>query len=271
MRYLLAFAFACCCSAVLAAEPRWELGVAVGAVSLPDYRGSDERQEFVLPWPYVVYRSERLNVDREGVRGKLYESDGGQVQLVLSLGVSPPVDSNENAARRGMASLDPTLEVGPSVEVRLWRNRTRDLWLNLPVRAIIATDLSHSEYAGWLFAPHLEWKQFSQDGRGRLALSLGPVFASEHYHDYYYTVAPAFVLPDRPAYDASGGYSGTRLSASLSRRSGNWWLGAYARFESLTGARFIDSPLVKEDTSWVIGTGVAYVFAKSRSLVSGGP
>lgn len=271
MRYLTALLFVFCSGLASADEPRWELGVALGAASLPDYRGSDERQEHVLPWPYFIYRSERVKVDREGVRGQLYASPEGRVQLVLSLGASPPVDSDENAARRGMASLDPTLEVGPSVEVRLSRTHSRDLWLNLPLRGIIATDLSHTEYAGWVFAPHLEWKQFSRDRRQRIAFSLGPVFASERYHDYYYAVDAAFALPDRPAYDARGGYSGVRFAAGVTRRSGNWWLGAYARFEDLSGARFSDSPLVKTDSVWIVGAGLAYVFAKSPSLVSGGP
>ncbi len=35
-------------------EKKWEIGVGVGAVSGPDYRGSDEYRKFISPIPYVV-------------------------------------------------------------------------------------------------------------------------------------------------------------------------------------------------------------------------
>ena len=44
--------------------PLWEAGVGVATVSFPAYRGSDQRQAFVLPTPYFVYRGEFLKADR---------------------------------------------------------------------------------------------------------------------------------------------------------------------------------------------------------------
>jgi outer membrane protein len=36
--------------------PLWEVGAGIGALSVPDYRGSEARSTYVLPAPYFVYR-----------------------------------------------------------------------------------------------------------------------------------------------------------------------------------------------------------------------
>src|SRR5690606_40394337 len=48
--------------------PLWEAGLGVGALTLPDYRGSDERTNYVFPLPYFIYRGDFLRVDREGAQ-----------------------------------------------------------------------------------------------------------------------------------------------------------------------------------------------------------
>ena len=67
-------------------RPLWELGLGVGAVSFPDYRGSKNQAAYVLPAPYLVYRGKIFKADRSGVRGVLFDSD--RVQLNLSLAAS---------------------------------------------------------------------------------------------------------------------------------------------------------------------------------------
>ena len=49
-------------------KPSWELGLGVGGLSMPHYRGSDQRAEYVSPIPYIRYNGERFKVDREGGR-----------------------------------------------------------------------------------------------------------------------------------------------------------------------------------------------------------
>jgi outer membrane scaffolding protein for murein synthesis (MipA/OmpV family) len=126
-------------------RPEWEFGVGASAFTLPDYRGSDESRGYVLPVPYFIYRGEHLRLDRQGVRGIFFQSD--RVEINLSLGASPPVDSDENRARQGMPHLDPTLEIGPRVDIMLARDPGREwaLQLRVPARAAIATDLSHTK------------------------------------------------------------------------------------------------------------------------------
>ena len=54
--------------------PKWELGLGLAAVNLPDYPGADQSQSYVLPFPYIIYRGARLKAGREGLRGLLFES-----------------------------------------------------------------------------------------------------------------------------------------------------------------------------------------------------
>src|SRR5512138_661609 len=92
--------------------PRWELGLGVGALSMPDYRGSDQVRNYLLPFPYVVYRLDWLKIDRSGIRSTLFDREW--VDFTVSMSASPPVDSGDNRARAGMADIKPIVEAGPS-------------------------------------------------------------------------------------------------------------------------------------------------------------
>lgn len=239
--------------------PRWELGLGLAGLTIPDYRGSDEQRGYLLPLPYVQYRGEVFQIDREGAHSKLFTSE--HVRLVLSAMAGPPARSDDNAARRDMPDIDPTVEFGPSLEIELTDDRA---WqLELPLRTVIATDLTHAEGIGWVFAPSLNYRMGNNHGWGG-GIAIGPLYASEKYHDYYYEVLPAFATATRPAYDAPGGYSGSRLTFSASRRFPDFWVGAFARYDRLSGAAFEDSPLVKKKSSFMAGVGIAWVLAEAK-------
>jgi hypothetical protein len=36
--------------------PLWEAGIGVFPGTFPNYRGSDDQQDYLLPFPYLVYR-----------------------------------------------------------------------------------------------------------------------------------------------------------------------------------------------------------------------
>jgi outer membrane protein len=261
-----------CASASLAhaeLRPEWEFGVGATAFSLPDYRGSDESRAYLLPFPYVIYRGDKLRVDRQGVRGVFFESE--RVEFDLSLSATPPVDSDKNRARQGMPRLDPTLEIGPRLNVKLIGERARDWALNLrmPVRAVIATDLSHAEGAGYVAYPHFTFdtRPAFFGGRWNLGLQAGALFATRKYHSYFYAVEPQFATLERAAYAASGGYSGTLALASITRRWPRYWVGAFARYDTLKGAAFESSPLMRRDYSVMAGVAFAWVFAESERKV----
>ena len=246
-------------------KPLWEFGMGVGGIAFPDYRGSDEMQVYPVPLPYGVYRGKFIKTDRDGVRGELFNRE--YVELSMSVNGSIPVNSDDNDARRSMPDLKPTLELGPSLDVHLWKAADASIKLDLilPVRAPITLETSPRSI-GWVFAPrlNLDVENFAGMPGWNLGVGGGPVIADEKYHDYYYTVAPRFALPTRPAYDADGGYSGAYAMLSLSKRFPKYWVGAYVRVDSLHGASFDDSPLVRQDYALSGGIGIAWMIAKSK-------
>jgi len=261
-------ALAVCAPAAAEELPLWELGVGVGAFALPDYRGSDEGRGYALPVPYLVYRGEFLKADRHGIRGELFESE--RVELNLSVAASLPVNSSRNAARAGMPDLDPSAELGPSLELALWRSSDgRDLLeLRLPLRAAFTLE-SSPRAIGWVATPNLN---LDLAGRGALAgwnfgFLAGPLYGSRRQHEYFYGVAPQFATPARPAYAAPGGYAGFQFLAAASRRFDSFWLGAFVRADTLRGAAFEASPLLKRDTYFAAGAGIAWVLGVSRERV----
>ena len=264
---MLAFAICCAAVSVHAEElPHWELGLGAGGVYIPDYRGADEAQAYVVPWPYVVYRGSRFSIDREGLQGRLFGST--RLSMVASINASTPADSSQNATRAGMPDLDFAFEAGPMLEVNLWREpiKKQRIALQLPLRAVVVSDFRRFDDAGWIFAPRILWQApYFQPGDLDIDVTLGPLFASDSYHDYYYRVQPQYATATRPAYDAVAGYSGSRFTAGFAKRKYRWWMGAYVRYDNLAGAAFVDSPLVRARDSWVAGGGFAYVFARSRS------
>lgn len=254
--------------ACAAEKPLWDLGIGVSALSFPDYRGSDESSLYAIPFPYFVYRGTFFKADRDGVRGIIFDSD--RIELNVSLGASLPVNSEENAARQGMPDLQPTVEIGPSLDLRLWRtdDRRYKLDLRMPIRAAI-TIAGEVEDVGWVFSPRLNLDIIDVGGFAGwdMGILAGPLFGSQRNHDYFYSVAPQYATASRPAFDAEGGYAGSQFLMSLSKRFPKFWLGAFARWDSLKGAAFVDSPLVKSEQAFAAGIGVAWVLGESSTRV----
>ena len=223
--WLLALACGPVCAESL---PKWELGLGLGVMTVPDYRGADEYQTFVLPVPRIIYRGERLRADREGVRSRLFGSERLQLDLSLSGGV--PVKSGDNAAREGMPDLKPTLELGPQLVAQLagsWQQGYR-LMARWPVRKVFA--LGSNRDAGWVMTPTLSLDGFDLPTTGwRMALSGGPYWGNRAANAYYYDVSDDEARPDRPAYHSRSGYGGAQLTFTLSRQTGRFWLGAFLR------------------------------------------
>lgn len=270
-RLAMLFVGASAAISVASAEslPLWEAGAGLASVSLPDYRGSDQRRNYVLPMPYLVYRGERLKADRDGMRGVLF--DHPDLELSLSAGASPPVRSDNNTARQGMPDLRPVLELGPSLEATLWRSADATLKLRAPIRSAFTLAAS-PKTVGWVFSPrlNLDFLHFA-DTPWEVGMLAGPIYASRRHHAYFYSVAPAFSTATRPAYDAPGGYAGTQFLISVSRRFEHTWLGAFVRWDSLSGAVFNGSSLVRESDYLAAGLAVAWVFGESSRRVDSLP
>lgn len=249
-------------------QPLWEAGAGVAVINFPNYRGSDQRQTFALPAPYLIYRGEFLQVDRQQARGLFFKSD--RVELDISVNGSVPVRSKDNVARQGMPNLDPTLEIGPVLKVALMRSEDEKstLSLRVPMRPVFATNFKHIQNVGWLFHPQLNANLRDAIGEGwNLGLAVGPMFADQRYHQFFYGVNAQYATATRPVYSGRSGYSGTQFTTSLSKRFPNYWLGVYAKYDDLHGAVFADSPLVKTKQSYTVGGAVTWIFAESKTLV----
>jgi len=249
-----------------APAPLWELGLGAAVLRLPDYRGSDESRSYLLPLPYVVYRGDWLRADRDGARALLVKTDRFKVDL--SVAASVPTHSEDNAARSGMPDLPGAFEIGPNVNVELFESAGRGvrLDLRLPLRAAIGVQRS-PDVLGLTFSPNL-----NLDLRGVAGWNVGvlggPLFGDRRYHRHFYGVDPAYATAQRPAYGARGGYAGWRALSAVSRRVGNLWIGGFVRYDSLRGAVFADSPLVRRDHDLTAGIGVSWVFATSDRRVT---
>lgn len=248
-------------------KPLWEAGLGVGAIVFPDYRGADEWQAYPIPVPYFVYRGDFLKADREGLRGELFDRE--RAELSISANATIPVNSEDNDARRGMPDLEPTIEIGPSLDLHVWRSANENVKLDvvMPLRAPITVERSPRSI-GWLFAPRLNLDVFDFKRTGwNVGFGIGPVFADRKYHAYFYSVDARYATEQRPAYDAAGGYSGTHVIASLSKRFAKYWVGAYMRYDALHSAQFEDSPLVKTKHAVAGGIGIAWMIGQSKRMV----
>lgn len=250
-------------------RPLWELGIGVAGLQLPYYRGSDSERGYLLPFPYIIYRGELLNINEEGIQGLLYSSE--EVVLDLSLAAGVPVPSNQNGPRQGMPDLAPTVEFGPSLEFRLWHDGNanhRSLWLRLPLRAAYSVDGRDSAQEGWVFAPYLEYSRKPlQASDLEYSVSIGPIFSDDAYHDYFYGVKPAYASATRPAYEGRSGYSGGRLTLTAHKTLGDLSLAAFLRFDTLKGAVFSDSPLLEKQSYRIAGFVISWILGRSDKLV----
>jgi len=237
-------------------KTKWELGIGLGVLSLPHYRGSDQRDEYFAPVPYVRFRGEKLKVDREG--GRYYFIDSETFKLDVSAAFALPVDSDDNRSRQGMPDLDAILEVGPRMQWFLWESDDRRLRFRAAAPVRLAVNLSDAGNEGWFFAPYLQLRYYSTM---ETAVSVGPMWASEKFHDYYYQVDNQYATVDRPAYDATAGYSGFRFTLTNSQRlSKHYWWGGFIRYDLLSGATFEDSPLIKQKDALMLGFAISYIF-----------
>jgi len=247
-------------------EPLLEYGLGVGAVAFEDYRGSNSSHVYPLPIPYLVYHGKFLKSDREGVRGTLFNQD--RVELNLSVNATTPVRNDRE--RNGMPDLRSTLELGPSLELHLLRSDDARIKfdLRMPLRAAFTVE-SSPRMIGWTFTPRFNLDVADPLGftGWHLGLLTGPLFADRRYNDYFYTVAPQYATAARPVYQAVGGYAGTQAIAACSRRFPHFWVGAYVRYDTLSGAAFIDSPLVQRRSYWSTGFGISWMIHRSSTMV----
>lgn len=249
-------------------KPLWEIGAGMAAFSFPSYRGSDQTNNFLMPVPHFTYHGDFFKADRHGIRGSFFDSD--RLDLTVSLALSPPAASQDITARQGMADLEATFEIGPQMDVTLWRsaNQARFVKLLLPLRAAITVQGSPKDI-GLVFHPKLNMDITDLPGLPgwNLGTLAGPLFGDKRQHAYYYSVAPQYATATRPVYEAQSGYAGMQYLVSLSKRFPSYWVGSFIRYDNLSGATFADSPLVRQKDYFAGGVMVTWIFGESSRRV----
>lgn len=244
--------------------PLWELGIGGGIATLPQYMGSDERYTFPAAFPYFIYRGNRLRIDRDGINRRLFGVEG--LTLNLSLGFGLPV-RNSNRARAGMPKLHFNGQLGPRLEWQFVHHDNTSWTLRLPVRAVMDTS---GRSLGWLADPDIliKMRNFDEAGKLEMRVQLGLLFGSKRYHDAYYTVAPQYATPARPAYQSKGGLHSLTFRTSLTYRySRKLSFFTAVRVRDMKVGVVRDSPLVKQP--WYVSGvfGVVWSFWESKRMM----
>ena len=249
-------------------QPLWEFGFGVGAVVFNDYRGDSAMHGYPVPVPYFIYRGDILQADRVGVHGRFLESL--HLELDVSANATAPVFSRHSAPRAGMPNLASTVELGPSLIWHLWRSDDRRLRFDVrtPVRNAITVD-SPARSIGWVAAPvaTMDYAGVGRASGWNFGMLSGPIYQQRQYDDYFYAVAPRFATATRPSYQPPGGYAGTQILVSASKRYRDYWFGAYLRHDWLQGAVFEASPLVQQRSYWSGGLGFVWMIRSSSRMV----
>lgn len=251
-------------------KPLWEVGLTAGGGLVPDYPAADEYHLVGLVLPYVVYRGAIFRAGEGGIaRGRFFRNPN--YEFDVSLSGSFPSDSDQNDARRGMPDLDFLLEVGPRLRIRLADLTARSrLSLELPVRAVLSVDLSKIGYRGIVFNPRLAYSHRDLFKRGAsFKATLGPVFATDPFMDYFYEVEPRFVTPTREAFSADAGYLGTKLSLAVRLPLGRRVrLFTAVQLSYFAGATNEDSPLFRDQANIGVGVGMIWsIFQSKRQAI----
>ncbi len=250
--------------------PRWEAGVGGFGARLPLYRGSDEYKLYAFPIPYVIYRGDIIQVEREGVRGFFHK--GPLIETDFSMSGNPPVRDGDGA-RKGMPELDPLLEAGPAVRLFLYRgSRVSSVYLEAAVRGVVSFDLDTLSpgYEGTRGGIGLVLASYTVRPRSpwRMGFRVDLDWSDAEYNGYFYDVDKPYVLPDRPPYDADGGYGGWSVSGWLTRKlTDDLSLSVYGKMMNCEGAAYEDSPLVKTRNNFVVGSAMIWKLAESKTRV----
>lgn len=242
-------------------KPRWELGVGVASLVQPDYLGSNEDTVYASPFPFFVYRTPNYSVNRSGVVGRLFGMDN--ITAGLSFGVSLPVDSEDNSARRGMSDLDPTFEIGPALTFRLFEHNHSAIDFQLPARA--AVNFRSGDYEGVTTSPRMIFRQ--EMSGFKTSLSGGLLFSNRKFHERLYSVNAFEATDQRAVYNADGGFSGARFGFSLSKRTPDYLAAFYANYTDFGDAINRNSPLLTARRSWSFGFMATWIFDRSETLV----
>ncbi len=250
--------------------PKWEIGLGPGLVSYPDYPGSKEQNNLIVPFPYITYRSDAFTIDQREIKKPLYEYRN--LEFDLSVSGTIPVSSKDNKAREGMDDLDGSIGIGPVVKARLYRNDLNEFKFEWPVRWVLASDFQSIHEEGFFSSPGFYYyfrQGFSARERLKITLGARADFATARNNNYFYGVDDDEATAVRPAYKSTGGFAGLAYVFSLNWHVNDFWLGGFYRLRDLSGSVYENSPLMETTRSETFGFAITWNFYQSDETVQG--
>lgn len=260
MKYIFII-FALIITNTLSAETLWKFGIGIGNISANSYPGSDQTESITSPIPYLKVKTEWFDLDREGLHTNWFKNTNFRLDFSFDLGL--PVESEKNNLRTGMSDLEPVGLIGPMLIYQLEDSDQKKWQLQLPLAYAYAFDNLDAHSVGWSINPRIYFNYLIKNSGYPVdvSVSLGPVYNSDQFHQYYYNVDVADVMTGRNEYHAEEGRAGHRFNLSVTQRVDGYWLGLYIRYQNLSDAVFVDSPLVSRNDYWFIAVGASWLFA----------
>jgi outer membrane protein len=249
-------------------KPLWELGIAGAVGTQPDYPASDRYRPRPVGFPYFVYRGNIFRSDENGPRVRTQVLSN--VELNISGNASFGSHSDDSGPRAGMPKLDYLFELGPSLHITALRfSPDNKLRIDLPLRGVFSVNGIHFAWQGLTFSPLLALQSHALLGSVWSGYAgIGPEWASGRFQRYFYQVDPQYALPDRPVYEAHGGYLGSRVEAGAGRKLGqDFRIFFYGRIDDYSGAENDGSPLYKAHYGYTALVGVGWSFLRSKETV----
>ena len=249
--------------------PLWELGLAAGGFYTPDYPAAEKNSLHGLVMPYVIYRGDFLRIGKDSIlKGVFIDNDFAEFDI--SVAASFNSNSNDNNARRGMPDLDYLFEIGPQLKIKIGEYYGGKTELLIPLHAVFSTDIRRIDHRGYLLTPTISYKKRNIfNSRIDVYSSVGLSVATKKLHEYFYTVEPQYATPTRPAYEADGGYLGSRIAFGLSygiteriRASVGGGIGYYG------GTTNTNSPLFRQNANVSINAALTWSIIQSDTRVN---
>jgi outer membrane scaffolding protein for murein synthesis (MipA/OmpV family) len=250
-------------------RPLYEVGGALVTFNIPNYPGAASNTPRFIPSPFFIYRGDFFRSDEDGTRARLLNSD--IFELGMSGGFNFPIDSNSNAARKGMPDTDTLFGIGPNVLIRFFEgDPLNKLTLGVGFRLNLAIGSQFLiKEQGWLIEPNLRYfRRFSKGSPFSLFAGLSMSYGDKKYNRFFYQVDEEYKTSKRDRYDAKEGVVdiGTSLAFSYNINSkASLFLGAFQ--SNLTTAANKNSPLVEEQINTGIVAGFVWLFYESDELV----
>lgn len=200
----------------------WEISVGAGAVSLPEYPGSDEYETRGLPVVSLRYKRFFLGAapgsgSPAGLGAYLYDGETFRLGTVVSMDSTKPREESDDESLRGLGDIDAAVRVGlfSSYQVASW----------LTLRAAALTDVSDKEQ-GTTANVDVE---FTYRPTPRLTLSGGPGLTwadQDHMQTFFGVTEEQAASSGLTVYMPESSVSVVRLSFAAQYRFWNQWFAA---------------------------------------------